>query len=118
MRAVILAPAAEEDLVAILTWSRETFGEAARQRYAALLTQAITDVATNPSRAGVHHADEIDVGIRVYHIMHSRRRSGLVADRVTSPRHFLLFRLRHETAIEFVRVLHDSMQLSRHVADQ
>lgn len=115
MRTVILAPAAEDDLASILVWSRETFGEMARQRYAALLAQAITDVARDPSRAGVHEAGEIIAGLCVYHIVHSRRSGNAAAARVAAPRHFLVFRLRHETTLEVVRVLHDSMQLSRHV---
>lgn len=115
MRTVILAPAAEEDLTSILAWSLERFGEQARQRYAALLSQAIADVATDPSRAGVHDGGDIIAGLRVYHVTHSRRTRIGSAPRVATPRHFLLFRLRHETTLEVVRVLHDSMQLSRHL---
>lgn len=115
MRTVILAPAAEEDIRSILAWSREMFGEPARQRYAALLSQAIVDVAADPFRAGVHEADDVSPGLRIYHVTHSRRRRMVAASRVVAPRHFLLFRLRHETRLEVVRVLHDSMQLSRHV---
>lgn len=115
MRRVILAPAAEEDLRSILAWSREMFGEPARQRYAALLSQAITDVAADSSRAGVHEADDIGPGLRIYHITHSRRRRVAAASRVVALRHFLLFRLRHEMRLEVVRVVHDSMQLSQHI---
>ena len=112
---MILAPAAEEDIRSILAWFREVFGEPARQRYVALLIQAITDVTADPFRAGVYEADDISPGLRIYHITHSRRRRMAAASRVAAPRHFLLFRLRHETRLEVVRVLHDSMQLSHHL---
>jgi toxin ParE1/3/4 len=34
---------------------------------------------------------------------------------VITPRHFLIFRLRRDSAVEIVRVLHDSMDLARHL---
>ena len=37
MRRYILAPAAEQDIESILSWTHERFGERARLRYEALL---------------------------------------------------------------------------------
>ena len=117
-RKVILAPAAEEDIAAILGWSAETFGDAASRRYAALIVQAIMDLAEQPTRAGVHERPEISVRLCSYHLAHSRVRIRAVEERVASPRHFVMFRIRDDGGLEIVRILHDSMDLARYVPDE
>jgi len=114
-RKVILAPAAEEDITAILGWSAETFGDAASRRYAALIVQAIMDLAKQPTRAGVHERPEISVRLCSYHLAHSRVRIRNVEERVAAPRHFVMFRIRNDGVLEIVRILHDSMDLARYV---
>ena len=109
MQRVVLAPAAEEDIVKILAWSHEHFGEHARLRYEALLTQAIVDIAENPERVGSLSREELAAGARTYHLWHSRERIAKSVGMVAKPRHFLLFRLNAEGEIEIGRVLHDSM---------
>ena len=112
---VILAPAAEADLAEILAWSAEAFGDAARRRYAALIVQAIGDLAADPARAGAKTRPEIAAGVHTYHLAHSRKLVAPAVGRVITPRHFLLFRLRSDSALEIARVLHDSMDLARHL---
>ena len=112
---VILAPAAETDLAEILAWSAEAFGDAARRRYATLIVQAIEDLTVDPARVGVETRPEIAAGVQTYHLAHSRNRVPPAAGRVIAPRHFLIFRLRRDSAVEIVRVLHDSMDLARHL---
>ncbi len=112
---VILAPAAEADLADILAWSAEAFGDAARRRYAALIVQAIEDLTADPARVGVETRPEIAAGVQTYHLAHFRNRVAPAAGRVITPRHFLIFRLRRDSAVEIVRVLHDSMDLARHL---
>ena len=114
-RKVILAPAAEEDITAILGWSAETFGDAASRRYAALIVRAIMDLAEQPTRAGVHERPEISVRLCSYHLAHSRVRIRPVEERVASPRHFVMFRIRDDGGLEIVRILHDSMDLARYM---
>lgn len=41
-----LSQAAEADIVSILAWSHERFGEQARRRYGALMAAAIREAAT------------------------------------------------------------------------
>jgi toxin ParE1/3/4 len=114
---VVLAPAAEDDIVKILAWSHEHFGEQPRLRYEALLTQAIVDIAENPERAGSMSREELAVGARTYHLWHSRQRTDKSVGVVSKPRHFLLFRLNTEGGIEIARVLHDSMDLASNLPD-
>jgi toxin ParE1/3/4 len=117
MKRVVLAPAAEEDIVTILAWSHEHFGEQARLRYEALLTQAIVDIAENPERAGSLTREELAAGARTYHLWHSRQRIEKTAGKVAKPRHLLLFRLNAKGEIEIGRVLHDSMDLASNLPD-
>ncbi len=108
---VVLAPAAEEDIVKILAWSHEHFGEQARLRYEALLTQAIVDIAEDPERIGSLSREELAVGARTYHLSHSRQRIAKSVGVVGSPGHFLLLRHTTDGEVEIGRVLHDSMDL-------
>ncbi len=100
---------------AILRWTHENFGETIRCRYEALLACAIIDVANQPDRAGSFPCPEVAAGLRIYHLLHSRMRIPLKTGRVKTPRHFLLYRLRGDNQVEIGRVLHDSMDLKRHV---
>lgn len=117
MQRVVLAPAAEEDIVKILAWSHEHFGEQARLRYEALLTQAIVDIAENPERAGSMSREELTASARTYHLWHSRQRAEKAVGNVARPRHFLLFRVNGEGQIEIGRVLHDSMDVVSNLPD-
>ena len=112
-----LSPQAEQDIEAILAWSHEEFGEKARLRYEALLIRAILDVAEVPERAGSHERPDIVNGARTYHLRYSRDHVKRTVGRVQRPRHFLLYRTFDEGGVEIGRVLHDGMDLSRHLPD-
>jgi toxin ParE1/3/4 len=60
---------------------------------------------TGPSIAGGNNRDEISPGLYSLH----------VARRGRHGRHLVLYRVANENTIEIVRILHDSMDLSRHV---
>lgn len=113
----VLAPAAERDIGQILAWSHQQFGEQPRRRYEALLIRALVDVVDDPHRAGSRARPEIAAQARTYHLRHSRDRVPRAAGRVSRPRHFLLYRVRPDGQVEIGRVLHDSMDLERHLPD-
>jgi toxin ParE1/3/4 len=69
-----LSRRAKSVLAAILARSAKEFGTAARDRYAALLLQAMRDVADDPGRHGAALDLAIDPTCRFYHIRHSRNR--------------------------------------------
>ena len=115
MARYVVAPAAEEDIESILAWTQEHLGERARLRYEALLIQAIIDVGASPELPGSNSRPEITASARTYHLFHSRNRVAAEVGRVKKPRHILLYRFRTEGAIEIGRVLHDSMDLERHL---
>lgn len=113
----VLAPEAEQDLEAILSWTDQQYGHQACLRYEALVIQAIADVAAAPERPGTHERNDIAPAVRVYHLRHSRTRVAKPVGRVKSPRHVLVFRLRSDGPVEIARILHDSMDLETQLPD-
>ena len=105
---------AQRDIKAILNWSRKEFGEAAAERYQALIKQALRDIGADPERPGSRERPEILIeGARTYHLELSWGR--VKGQSVKAPRHFLLYRRRGERVIEVGRVCHDARDLARHV---
>jgi toxin ParE1/3/4 len=111
----ILAPAAARDIQAILAHSQERFGEQARLRYEALIVQAILDIAEDPEVTGSASRAEIAESARTYHLYYSRNRVASPPGGVKRPRHVLLYRITVAGDVEIGRVLHDSMELERHL---
>jgi toxin ParE1/3/4 len=114
----VISPAARRDIDSILTRTCEQFGESAGLRYEALLAQAIVDVAADPNLPGSHGRSEIAVSARTYHLAHSRNHISAEVGRVRRPRHFLLYRTRSDRRVEIGRVLHDAVDLARHLPDE
>jgi len=112
-----ISPAAERDIKSILAWTHEQFGREGRLRYEALIVRAILDVVENPERPGSQTRPEIAVAARTYHLGHSRHRVPAAGGRVRRPRHFLLYRTRADGQIEIGRVLHERMDLARHLPE-
>lgn len=109
-----LADAAQADVIDILAWTQEQFGEAARLRYESLIVAALRDVAAQPDRLGRIERPELGAGVRSWHLRLSRDHVGTGAGVVRRPRHFLIYRF--EPALLVVgRVLHDAMELARHL---
>lgn len=109
-----LSQAAQGDLAGILAWSQQQFGEAARLRYENLIVAALRDVAAQPDRPGSLARPELGAGVRSWHLRLSRDRVAGDAPVVRKPRHFLVYRVQPEVLV-IGRVLHDSMELSRHL---
>jgi toxin ParE1/3/4 len=104
-----LSDPAKADIAAILR--RE-----ARVRYRACLTAALRRVAADPDgRSTVDHAD-FAPGVRSFHLRHSRNESREVT--VANPVHVIFYRMIQAGMVEIVRVLHDRMEPSRHVAPE
>jgi toxin ParE1/3/4 len=115
---LFIAPAAEQDMEAVLRWTHDEWGEQARLRYEALLVRAIIDAATNPDLPGSTRRPEIAASARTYHLMHSRNHVATKTSRVKRPRHFLLYRTRPDGIVEIGRVLHESMDIAKHLPDE
>ena len=115
MFSIRLSPLAESDIEGILDWTDKRFGESIRIRYEALLVQAMLDLTEDPKRVGVELRREIGKGIHSYHLRFSRDHVEKSIGRIRKPRHFVLFRQKSDGVLEVGRILHDSMELSRHL---
>ena len=121
MLAYRLSDAAQADVVNILGWTQAQFGEAARLRYAALIVAVLRDVATQADRPGSTPRLELDAGVRSWHLRlsrdHVRAGVGSRAGSVRKPRHFLVYRV-EPAVLVLGRVLHDAMELARHLGPE
>jgi toxin ParE1/3/4 len=102
---VRLGPAAELDFANILGWTTDNFGERQSRLYRDTLLQAIGELANGPNVACSRARDEIMPGVRTLHVARHGRRG----------RHFLLYRGVGSQIIEIGRILHDAMELRRHL---
>jgi toxin ParE1/3/4 len=102
---VRLGDEAERDLEAILRWTAEAFGPAQARRYRAVLKAAIGELVGGPGVVGSRAREEVLPGLRTVHVARKGRRG----------RHLLMYRVVGEDTIEVVRILHDAMELTRHV---
>ncbi|HEX4180478.1 MAG TPA: type II toxin-antitoxin system RelE/ParE family toxin [Caulobacteraceae bacterium] len=109
-----LTEAAETDIIEILAWSEAQFGEAARQRYERLIVTALMDIAATPVRPGSIARPELGEGVRSWHLRGSRTRARGASGIVQRPRHFLIYR-QLGALVVVARVLHDVMELERHL---
>lgn len=108
-----LARPAQLDLESILATSAERWGIDGQQRYAAVLGDAMRQVADEPKGPLTKNRTELRSGIRSFHVRYAHR-SGDAA-KVRRPVHVLYYRVAQQDLIEIVRVLHERMDPSRHL---
>ena len=102
---VRLGAVAEVDFANILKWTTETFGARQSRVYRDTIVQAIGELTDGPNVAGSRARDEIMAGLRTLHVARRGHRGS----------HFLMYRAASSGTIEIVRILHDRMDLQRHV---
>ena len=103
-----ISHAADADVSNILAWTAERYGRRQARTYASTLTSAIAALTDGPTVAGVRARDDVVRGLLTLHVARGRRLG----------RHIIVFRARElgtERVIEILRVLHDVMDLLRHV---
>ena len=110
-----LSSEAENDIEPILVWTNGQFGETVRLRYEELLVQALLVVAADPRHVGSLERSELVKGAFTYHLRHSRDHVNRSKGRIQKLRHFLLYRVAKDGCLEISRVLHDSMEIARHL---
>ena len=106
-----LSRSALSDIGGILAWSHTEFGEAARQRYEALISAAIRHAAKSNGSILFKSRAELDDTLLSWHLANSTSHSR--GGRVRTPRHFLLCRW-EERALAVARVLHDRQDPALH----
>lgn len=105
---VRLTATAEADYRQILQWTLENFCQAQTRTYAVTLSAALKALSAGPAIPGARERDEIGAQNRTLHVARKGRKR----------RHFVVFRVDDETGrkvIEVLRLLHDAMDLERHL---
>jgi toxin ParE1/3/4 len=105
---VRLTAAAEGDFQHILRWTVAHFGEAQARTYAETLSAAIEALAAGPTTSGATQRHDITKGLLTLHVARQGRKG----------RHIVLFRVgldQEREVIEVLRLLHDAMDLQRHL---
>lgn len=108
-----LSGPAEAELDDILDWSERNFHEVGRMRYAALLVQAMQDIADDPQRHGIEWVQAAGLRVGLYHIWHSRTHIADPAERIHVPRHLIIFRLAADGSVDILGFVHESMLRGR-----
>jgi toxin ParE1/3/4 len=101
---ISLGQAAEQDFSNIVDWTAATFGPRQAERYADLVLAAFDAILDNPLTGQSRARREIGAGLRTLYLARPAR-------------HFILYRIEAQTIL-VLRILHDSMELSRHVLDE
>jgi toxin ParE1/3/4 len=102
---VRLSRAAEADFSAIVAWTATHFGDVQAQRYAEVLTLSITALHDGPDLIGAKTRDDIGHGLKSLHVARMGHKGS----------HFVVFRTDTGKTIDVLRVLHESMDLPRHL---
>lgn len=105
---VRFSAAAEADFREIIAWTLEQFGDLQARVYAETLSSALEALTAGPTLAAVKARAEIGKQLFTLHTARKDRKG----------RHFVLFRVNadlEQRRIDVLRILHDSMDLQRHV---
>ena len=105
---VRLTKTAEADYQSIIVWTLREFGDLQARIYADTLSAALVALTAGPTTVGAKERSEIGKGVFTLHVARGGHNG----------RHFVLFRVgpgKHQRHIEVLRLLHDAMDLTRHV---
>ncbi|QUD90593.1 type II toxin-antitoxin system RelE/ParE family toxin [Phenylobacterium montanum] len=114
MRRLELTISAQADLAAILDISAASFGAQARRRYETIIEIALGDLLADPTCLGSLERPELGPKVRTYHLRYCRGRGKSRACLVGHPRHLLVYEFDDDRVL-VLRVLHDAMELTRHL---
>ena len=101
-----LTDQAAQDIENILDWIYEQFGPLQMEVYADVINDALEVLTQGPQLIDVRRRPELGDNVATLHVARQGRKG----------RHLLLFRVHEQDcAIEVLRILHDSMDLARHL---
>jgi toxin ParE1/3/4 len=102
---VVLGSEAEKDFVRILGYTSDIFGPRQAAIYETTILAALADLDSGPEVLGSVARDDLRPGIRSLHVARHGRRG----------RHVIMYRVTNPELIQVVRILHDAMDLARHL---
>ncbi|MEW5727238.1 MAG: type II toxin-antitoxin system RelE/ParE family toxin [Pseudomonadota bacterium] len=106
---VQLADAAKADLRDIIDWTAEHFGDGQAKTYSTMISAAFRALKAGPDTVGVKVRDDLGEGMFILPVARSGKRG----------RHLIVFRTapdRNTKTLQILRILHDAMDLPRHVS--
>lgn len=104
---VRLVAVSERDFHEVIKRSAQDFGHLQAEVYAETLAIALHALRdAGPEAIGVKERKEIGTGIFTLHAASHKRKAS----------HFLVFRVLETRTIEILRILHDRMDLARHIS--
>lgn len=103
-----LGDEAERDFGRILKYTKDTFGQRQVDVYRATLIEALAALEAGSDVLGSVARDEILPNLRTLHVARRGRRG----------RHFIMYRPAQGNVIEVLRILHDQMDLARHIPSE
>ena len=105
---VRLSTAAEGDFQDILRWTAAQFGQTQAHIYAKTISNALQALSAGPEATHATMRNDIMPGLLFLHIARAGRKG----------RHFIVFRVGtrgKEKYVDVLRLLHDSMDFTRHL---
>src|SRR5689334_25334496 len=96
---------AVRDIEEALAYTLDQFGARKQAAYAKLIQNALGDIVADPTCAPAKQRPELHPHARTFHI----------ARRGKPGRHFFLYRIADDQNVDVARLLHDSMDLQRHL---
>jgi toxin ParE1/3/4 len=96
---------ADRDIENALAHTLTQFGEQQRLSYKALIVEALADISAEPFAPPARHRPELHPDARMFRIARRGRHA----------RHFFVYRVVGGQFIDVGRLLHDSMDLQRHL---
>ncbi len=103
---VRLSKDAKRDLGKITSWTRKRFGTIQAIVYRDILIGAITALRDGPNHVASKSREEMAPGIRMLHVARLGKNAS----------HVLIYRTAESGTIEIVRILHDRMEISKHLS--
>ena len=101
-----LTDQAAQDIENILDWTYEQFGPLQMEAYTDVINDALEVLTQGPQLIDVRPRPELGDHVATLHMARQGRKG----------RHLLLFRVHEQDCvIEVLRILHDSMDLARHL---
>jgi toxin ParE1/3/4 len=102
-----LSNRAVQDIEEILRFTLTHFGEYKYTAYAQLIADALSEIAADPNGPRSKRRPEIHPDVLTIHLSRRGNRA----------RHFILYRVVNDKYIEVARLLHDSMEVRRHLPE-
>jgi toxin ParE1/3/4 len=105
---VRLSAAARRDFAEIIRWTTRTFGEPQARRYGDAINRVLGQLVAGPELPGSRARPDLGSQVRVVAIARQGRRAS----------HLLVYRSAARSELEVIRIVHDAMDMARHVPDR